>query len=127
MSDEDYEPIIMIVDDASFMRAALRKIIESAHLTTKIIEAADGIEAVMKYKEYRPHLVTMDVLMPKADGIQALRAIKKIDPDAKVIMISSSGKSHIVQDAMKLGALDYVLKPFDQVRMNVILGRHARI
>ncbi|MBI5146852.1 MAG: response regulator [Thaumarchaeota archaeon] len=127
MSDEDYEPIIMIVDDASFMRKALRKIIESAKLTTKIIEAADGIEAVMKYKEYRPHLVTMDVLMPKADGIQALRAIKKIDPEAKVIMISSSGKSHIVQDAMKLGALDYVLKPFDHARMNMILSRYARV
>ncbi len=127
MSDEDYEPIIMIVDDASFMRKALRKIIESAKLTTRIIEAADGIEAVMKYKEYRPHLVTMDVLMPKADGIQALRAIKKIDPEAKVIMISSSGKSHIVQDAMKLGALDYVLKPFDYARMNLILSRYARV
>lgn len=127
MSDENYEPIIMIVDDASFMRTALRKIIESAKLTTKIIEAADGIEAVMKYKEYRPYLVTMDVLMPKADGIQALRAIKKMDPEAKVIMVSSSGKSHIVQDAMKLGALDYVLKPFDYARMNVILSRYVRI
>ncbi|WKT57591.1 response regulator [Candidatus Nitrosotenuis chungbukensis] len=127
MSEEDDEPIIMIVDDASFMRKALRKIIESARITTKIIEAADGIEAVMKYKEYRPYLVTMDVLMPKADGIQALRAIKKIDPDAKVIMVSSSAKNHIVQDAMKLGALDYVLKPFDSARMNVILSRHARV
>lgn len=127
MSDDDYEPIIMIVDDASFMRKALRKIIESTKLTTKIIEAADGIEAVMKYKEYRPHLVTMDVLMPKADGIQALRAIKKMDPHAKVIMISSSGKSHIVQDAMRLGALDYVLKPFDHANMSIILSKHGRI
>jgi len=67
------------------------------------------------------------VLMPKADGIQALRAIKKIDPSARVIMISSSGKSHIVQDAMKFGALDYVLKPFDNARMNMILSRYARI
>lgn len=123
---EDYDPVIMIVDDAHFMRKALRKIIESAKLTTKIIEAADGIDAVMKYKEYRPNLVTMDVLMPKADGIQALRAIKKIDPLAKVIMISSSGKSHIVQDAMKLGALDYVLKPFDHARMSMILSKYGR-
>ena len=124
---EDYEPVIMIVDDAHFMRTALRKIIESAKLTTKIIEAADGVEAVMKYKEYRPNLVTMDVLMPKADGIQALRAIKKIDPSAKVIMISSSGKSHIVQDAMKLGALDYVLKPFDHARISLILSKYGRV
>lgn len=124
---EDYEPVIMIVDDAYFMRKALRKIIESAKLTTKIIEAADGVDAVLKYKEYRPDLVTMDVLMPKADGIQALRAIKKIDPSAKVIMVSSSGKSHIVQDAMKLGALDYVLKPFDHARMSMILSKYGRI
>jgi two-component system chemotaxis response regulator CheY len=124
---EDYEPVIMIVDDASFMRKALRKIIESTKLTTKIIEAVDGVDAVIKYKEYRPNLVTMDVLMPKADGIQALRAIKKIDPFAKVIMISSSGKSHIVQDAMKLGALDYVLKPFDHARMSLILSKYGRV
>jgi two-component system chemotaxis response regulator CheY len=124
---EDYEPIILIVDDAHFTREVLRKIIKSAGITTKIIEAADGMEAVMKYKEYKPNLVTMDVLMPKVDGIQALRAIKKIDPSAKVIMISSSGKSHIVQEAMKLGALDYVLKPFDNARMNMILSKYARI
>ncbi|MBM2852806.1 MAG: chemotaxis protein CheY [Candidatus Nitrosotenuis sp.] len=124
---EDYEPVIMIVDDAYFMRKALRKIIESAKLTTKIIEAADGVDAVLKYKEYRPDLVTMDVLMPKADGIQALRAIKKINPSAKVIMVSSSGKSHIVQDAMKLGALDYVLKPFDHARMSMILSKYGRV
>jgi len=127
MSDDDYEFIIMIVDDTSFMRKALRKIIESARLATKIIEAADGIEAVMKYKEYRPNLVTMDVLMPKADGIQALRAIKKIDPEARVVMVSSSGKSHIVQDAMRFGALDYVLKPFDHARMSVILSKYGRV
>jgi len=127
MSDDDYEFIIMIVDDASFMRKALRKIIESARLATKIIEAADGIEAVMKYKEYKPNLVTMDVLMPKADGIQALRAIKKIDPEARVIMVSSSGKSHIVQDAMRFGALDYILKPFDHARMSVILSKYGRV
>lgn len=100
----EYEPSILIVDDSHFTRRAIRNIIESNRLSSKIIEAGDGIEAVMKYKENRPTLVTMDVLMPKADGIQALRAIKKLDPNAKVIMISSTGKSHIVQDAMKAGA-----------------------
>lgn len=122
----DYEPSILIVDDSHFTRRAIRNIIESNRLSSKIFEAADGIEAVMKYKENRPTLVTMDVLMPKADGIQALRAIKKLDPTAKVIMISSTGKSHIVQDAMKAGALDYILKPFDPAQMAISLSRHGR-
>lgn len=122
----DYESSILIVDDSHFTRRAIRNIIESNRLSSKIFEAGDGIEAVMKYKENRPTLVTMDVLMPKADGIQALRAIKKIDPNAKVIIISSTGKSHIVQDAMKAGAIDYVLKPFDPIQMYILLSRHGR-
>lgn len=123
---QEYEFTMMIVDDSHFTRKAIRKIVEKNIMTTRIIEAGDGVEAVMKYKEYRPRLTTMDVLMPKADGIQALRAIKKIDPNAKVIMVSSTGKSHIVQDSMKAGALDYVLKPFDPAQMAITLSRHGR-
>lgn len=125
MSD-DYGPSILIVDDSQFSRRAIRGIIEQNKIATKIIEAGDGVEAVIKYKEHRPSLVTMDVLMPKADGIQALRAIKKLDPGAKIIMISSTAKSHIVQDAMKAGALDYVLKPFEQAQIAMTLSKHTR-
>jgi two-component system chemotaxis response regulator CheY len=64
--------------------------------------------------------------MPKADGVQALRAIRKLDPDAKVIMVSSTGKSHIVQDSMKAGAIDYILKPFDPAQMAMKLSRYGR-
>ncbi|MEO9309003.1 MAG: response regulator [Nitrososphaera sp.] len=71
--------------------------------------------------------MTMDVLMPKADGIQALRAIRKLDPNAKVIMISSTGKSFIVQDAMRAGAIDYVLKPFDPAQLAITLSKHGRV
>ena len=123
---QEYEFTMMIVDDSHFTRNAIRKIVEKNIMTTRIVEAGDGVEAVIKYKEYRPTLTTMDVLMPKADGIQALRAIKKIDPGAKVIMVSSTGKSHIVQDSMKAGALDYVLKPFDPAQMAITLSRHGR-
>lgn len=124
---EDYEPSIMIVDDSHFTRRAIRKIIEENHLSKKIIEAEDGVDAVIKYKEYHPTLVTMDVLMPKADGIQALRAIKKLDPEAKVMMVSSTGKIHIVQDAMRAGAIDYILKPFDSSQMAITLSRYGRM
>lgn len=123
----DYEPSFLIVDDSHFTRRAIRNIVESNKLSRKIYEAGDGVEAVLKYKEHHPTLVTMDVLMPKADGIQALRAIKKLDPDAKVIMISSTGKSFIVQDAMKAGAIDYVLKPFDPAQLAITLSKHGRI
>jgi two-component system chemotaxis response regulator CheY len=124
---QDYEPLIMIVDDSPFTRRAIRPIVEQNHLSEKIIEASDGIDAVIKYKEFHPTLVTMDVLMPKADGIQALRAIKKIDPNAKVVMVSSTGKVHIVQDAMRAGAIDYILKPFDSSQMAIALSKHGRI
>ncbi|MFN3653873.1 MAG: response regulator [Candidatus Nitrosotenuis sp.] len=123
----DYEPSFLIVDDSHFTRKAIRNIVESNRLSRKIYEAGDGVEAVLKYKEHHPTLVTMDVLMPKADGIQALRVIKKLDPDAKVIMISSTGKSFIVQDAMKAGAIDYVLKPFDPAQLAITLSKHGRI
>jgi two-component system chemotaxis response regulator CheY len=124
---EGYEPSFLIVDDSHFTRRAIRTIIESNKLSSKIFEAGDGVEAVMKYKEHHPTLVTMDVLMPKADGVQALRAIRKIDPDAKVVMISSTGKSHIVQDSMKAGAIDFILKPFDPAQMAIKLSRYGRI
>jgi two-component system chemotaxis response regulator CheY len=123
----DYEPSFLIVDDSHFTRKAIRNIVESNKLSRKIYEAGDGIEAVLKYKEHRPTLVTMDVLMPKADGIQALRAIKKLDPNAKVIMVSSTGKSFIVQDAMRAGAIDYILKPFDPAQMAITLSKHGRL
>lgn len=125
MSDQ-WEPSILIVDDSHFTRRAIRKIIDENKLSRKIMEAGDGVEAVMKYKEYRPTLVTMDVLMPRADGIQALKAIKKIDPDAKVIMMSSAGKKEIVQDSIRAGALDYLLKPFDSVQVAIAISKYGR-
>lgn len=124
---EYLDPLIMIVDDSHFTRRAIRKIVEENHLSHRIIEAEDGVDAVIKYREYHPKLVIMDVLMPKADGIQALRAIKKIDPEARVMMVSSTGKIHIVQDAMRAGAIDYILKPFDSSQMAIALSRHARV
>ncbi len=117
---------ILIVDDASFMRNVLKDIIKSNGLASEIFEAGDGIEGVKKFLKIKPDLVTMDVNMPKADGIQALRAILKIDPTAKVIMISSVEEKHIVQDAMKIGARDYVVKPFDRSNVPLIINKVIR-
>ncbi len=117
---------ILIIDDASFMRSVLKDIIKSNGLASEIFEAGDGIEGVKKFLKIKPDLVTMDVNMPKADGIQALRAILKIDPTAKVIMISSVEEKHIVQDAIKLGARDYVVKPFDRSNVPLVINKVIR-
>jgi two-component system chemotaxis response regulator CheY len=117
---------ILVVDDASFMRTLLKDIIKSNGLASEIFEASDGIEGVKAYQKIKPDLITMDVNMPKADGIQALRAILKINPMAKVVMITSVEEKHIVQDAIKLGARDYVVKPFDRSNVPLVLNRVIR-
>ena len=117
---------ILVVDDASFMRSVLKDIIKSNGLASEIFEAGDGIEGVKAYQKIKPDLVTMDVNMPRADGIQALRAILKINPQAKVIMITSVEEKHIVQDAIKLGARDYVVKPFDRSNVPLVINKVIR-
>ena len=117
---------ILIVDDASFMRNVLKDIIKTNGLASEIFEASDGVEGVRAYQKIKPDLVTMDINMPKADGIQALRAILKINPKAKVIMITSVEEKHIVQDAMRLGARDYVVKPFDRSNVPLVINKVIR-
>ena len=117
---------ILIVDDASFMRTVLKDIIKTNGLAAEIIEAGDGVDGVKAYQTNKPNLVTMDVNMPRADGIQALRAIMKIDPTAKVVMVTSVEQKQIVQDAMKLGARDYIVKPFDKTTVGLVLNKVLR-
>jgi len=117
---------ILIVDDASFMRTVLKDIVKTNGLASQIIEAADGVEGVRNYQKYKPDLVTMDINMPKADGIQALRAILKLDPGAKVVMVSSVEQKEIVQDAIRIGARDYVVKPFDRSSVPLVLNKVLR-
>ncbi len=117
---------ILIVDDASFMRTVLKDIVKTNGLASQVIEAADGVEGVRNYQKYKPDLVIMDINMPKADGIQALRAIMKLDPHAKVVMVSSVEQKEIVQDAIRLGARDYVVKPFDRSSVPLVLNKVLR-
>lgn len=117
---------ILVVDDASFMRTVLKDIIKSNGLATEVLEAGDGVDGVKAYQANKPNLVTMDVNMPRADGIQALRAIMKIDPMAKVVMVTSVEQKQIVQDAMKLGARDYIVKPFDKTTVGLVINKVLR-
>jgi two-component system chemotaxis response regulator CheY len=116
---------ILVVDDALFMRTILKDILSSNGFTN-IAEAGDGAAAIDSYKKSRPDLVTMDINMPGTDGIQALKSIMAHDPTAKVIMVTSVEQKQIVQDAIKMGAKDYVVKPFDRAMVAAVLGKVMR-
>jgi len=107
---------ILIVDDAAFMRMMIKDILIKNGYEV-VGEASDGLQAIGKYKELQPELVTMDITMPEMDGITALREIKKIDPNAKVIMCSAMGQQAMVIDAIQAGAKDFIVKPFQADRV----------
>ncbi len=107
---------ILVVDDATYMRYMKKKILTGGGYQV-VGEASNGMEAVQKYLELRPDLVTMDIVMPFKGGIEATREILSIDPDAKIIMISALGKNRLIKDALQAGAKDYILKPFDQQKL----------
>ncbi|WP_078555328.1 response regulator [Bacillus alkalicellulosilyticus] len=107
---------VLIVDDAAFMRMMIKDILTKNGFEIAG-EAANGAEAIEKYKELKPQLVTMDITMPEMDGIQALKEIKKIDSNAKVIMCSAMGQQAMVIDAIQSGAKDFVVKPFQADRV----------
>lgn len=102
---------ILIVDDAMFMRTLLKNILFSGGHTIAG-EAADGKEAVEKYLDLSPDLVTMDVVMPNMNGIDALKSIREHDSNAKVIMCTAVGQEQMVKLAIKNGARGYIVKPF---------------
>jgi len=107
---------ILVVDDAAFMRMMIRDILTKNGYEV-CGEANDGAQAIEKFKEVRPDLITMDITMPEMDGIAALKEIKKIDPSAKVIMCSAMGQQAMVIDAIQAGAKDFIVKPFQADRV----------
>jgi len=113
---------ILVVDDAAFMRIVLKDILKNLGYTN-IIEASDGIMAIEQYKKFKPDLVTLDVNMPKMDGIQALKHIMSIDPKAKVVMVTAVEQRFIVQEAIRTGAKDYIVKPFDRSMVATVIER----
>jgi two-component system chemotaxis response regulator CheY len=102
---------VLIVDDAAFMRMAIRRMLEKEDFEV-VGEAENGMEAVKKYKELLPNIVTMDITMPEMDGVEALEAIMKLDPSAKVVMLSAMGQEGMVKNAVIKGAKTFIVKPF---------------
>ena len=107
---------ILIVDDAAFMRMMIKDILTKNGYEV-VAEAANGVEAVELYKSHQPDLVTLDRPMPEMDGIEAVKQIKAVNPAAKVIMCSAMWQQSMVMDAIKAGANDFIVKPFQADRV----------
>ena len=107
---------VLVVDDAAFMRMMVKDIL-SKNGYEVVGEAENGMKAVEKFAELRPDLVTMDITMPEMDGISAVKAIKKIDPKAKIVMCSAMGQQAMVIEAIQAGARDFIVKPFQADRV----------
>lgn len=107
---------ILIVDDSAFVAKQLTSIlVDGGHEV--IGTAADGIEGVEKFKELHPDIVTMDITMPKMDGITALEEIMKTDTNAKVVMVSALGKEELIKKSLLTGAKSYIVKPLDKKKV----------
>ncbi len=113
---------VMIVDDASFMRLNLKNILQGDDYEIAG-EAENGREAVEKYQELNPDIVTMDITMPEMDGLEAIKAIKDIDPGAKIVVVSAMGQQKMVIEAIEAGAEDFIVKPFKDERVLEALGK----
>ncbi|MFW5787468.1 MAG: response regulator [Halanaerobiales bacterium] len=106
---------VLIVDDAAFMRLNIKNILKDNYEV--VGEAENGKEGVEKYQELEPDIVTMDITMPVMDGLEAIKAIKDIDPEAKIVVCSAMGQQKMVIKAIELGAKDFIVKPFKEDRV----------
>ena len=116
---------ILVVDDAAFMRMMIRNILTKNNFEVAG-EAANGEEAVSKYIELSPDLVTLDITMPGMDGVTVLKKIRQHDPNARVLMCSAMGQQAMVVDAIQNGAKDFINKPFHPQKVVEILRRVLR-
>ncbi len=112
---------VLVVDDSSFQRSQMSRLLISAGY--HVVEAADGAQAIHKYDEERPDAVLMDVTMPRLDGLNALAAIRKSDPKARVAMVTAVAQKDTALAAIKMGARDFVLKPFNEERVLTAVRR----
>lgn len=115
---------LLIVDDAVIMRMRIREIAREAGWTV-VGEAANGQEAIARFRELTPDLVTLDIVMPVKDGVTALREIRQEHPGARIIMVSAVDQREKLMECIRLGALDFVVKPFNKASLTDVLSRVA--
>jgi two-component system, chemotaxis family, chemotaxis protein CheY len=107
---------VLIVDDLAFIKIVLRDILEKSGFRV-VGEASNGNQAIAMYQDTRPDVVLMDITMPDMDGLTALKKIREIDPNAKVIICSALGQQRLIVQAIQLGAKDFIVKPFQPPRV----------
>jgi two-component system chemotaxis response regulator CheY len=113
---------VLIADDAAFMREMLREILESGGYSV-VAEAADGDEAVQRYREHSPDVITLDIVMPRKSGLEALRELVAEFPGVRVVICSALGQEALVMEALESGAVEYVVKPFKPDQVLAALGK----
>ena len=114
---------VLIADDASFMRQMIREIIEPEGYEV-VSEANNGVEAVERFEEFSPDIVTMDIVMPKQSGIDAVKDILVRYPAARIVMCSALGQETLVMESLEAGAMDFIVKPF---KPDSVLGTLEKI
>lgn len=118
---------VLVVDDALFMRAMIKDILTASGRYAVVGEAGNGQEAVQKYQELQPDLITMDIVMPTLDGIEATRQILKVDPRVRVVMCSALGQEPLVIESIAAGARDFIVKPFSPEKVLKVLDQIMNI
>jgi two-component system chemotaxis response regulator CheY len=116
---------LMIVDDALIMRMKIKDIASAAGWNV-VAEAKDGAEAVELYEQHQPDMVTLDMVMPKLDGLAALRAIRESHPHAQIVMISAVDQKEKLNDCINSGAMDFIVKPFEPARLRAFFERYRQ-
>lgn len=101
---------VLTVDDSSFMRTWIKRVLATNKMIT-VIEASSGFEAILTYRKVKPDLVILDYNMPELTGLEVLKRIKKIEPNAKIVMCSALGTSFNIEECLAAGAIDFVVKP----------------
>jgi two-component system, chemotaxis family, chemotaxis protein CheY len=117
---------VLIVDDALFMRSMIKDILKNSGKYDIVGEATNGQEAVERFKELLPDIVTMDIVMPIKDGIEATREILQHDPKARVVMCSALGQEPLVIESIAAGAKDFIVKPFTPEKVIQVMDHVAR-
>ncbi|NLI58561.1 MAG: response regulator [Clostridium sp.] len=112
-----YDLRFVVVDDAVFMRTLLKKMIEEVEGYKVVGEGSNGYEAIEQVKIHKPDIITLDITMPEMDGISAIKEILKYSPETGIIMVSAMGQQSMVVEAIKMGAKDFVVKPFEKSRV----------
>jgi two-component system chemotaxis response regulator CheY len=108
-------PKVLVVDDAQFMRMRCARLLTENGF--EVVEAENGAQAIQVYQQQKPDVVLMDITMPEMDGLTALKELRSRHPDARVVMLTALGQQGIVIEAIKSGARDFIVKPFDTERV----------